>query len=514
MAFSSAFIAEASDPKGEALQVKLYVRLNDGTGGAPDTLVTLTTDQSVLSLNPISRRREMQFGVIQGQSWMVRVTNIDQALLSYDFAGCWAAIYGGFPVADEWDIFAQGKINKFIASTDGTVSLEIHDTVMDVLNFVLPRDVNFQSTGWVSGIKNVSKASGSGSYDADQALTLNSPGSADDETFVIEFTGSTAFKIILEDGDETQTGNTSADCDVDNVEGDPNIVTIPSDGWTGTFSSGDQFEFYTAAARTTGTAAELSPVSMVAHLIEVFAGVETYDVLNGAYYTRPLYDIAQWYQLSVDHDNKPISGEWTKGSRLSRPIQDALKLVHGSIFPTRTGQVGIWVPGEESTDPVILNGNPGGDVDILNMSYLDDNALAVNEVVWEYLDPDGNSATYTAVDDDSELLDARTISISTGWRCPGTVAKDAADKYLIRFASPPRVFTAKTTLTGVLVDLAGGVVFRDAQLSILAEFADAMEVVSDLVNNAAVVTAYTDKLSKANYFILNSSLLDGTDVLR
>jgi len=287
MAFTSAFIAAATDPWGEALQTRLYVRLNDGGGGSPGTLVELTTEQSVISMGPITRRREMAFGVVRGQSCQVQITNINLSVLDYNLMGCRVAVRGGFTAADEWDLFAQGKVASFSGSTNGTAILEVHDSVMDLINFTLPRDISFQETGWISGIGIVSKASGSGSYSSAQALTLNTASAADDETFTVEFYNVGSYKIILENGDETQIGTTGADKTIYNTANDIDIIVIPAAGWTGTFVSGDKFEFFTARPRTLGSGGELTPVYMLMHLIDDISGVSAYDVLDGSEYSDP-----------------------------------------------------------------------------------------------------------------------------------------------------------------------------------------------------------------------------------
>ena len=278
MAFPSAFTTLAAAPYGEALVPHFYVRLNDGTDGAPSTLVDLSTNGAVLSLNPVKRQRELKFGVIQGQSWVVRVTNPDLSLLDYDFVGCNAAVYGAFEGAELEAVFAQGRIDQVSPSIDGTVSFEIHDSVMDLLRFTIPREMGFQNTGWLSPMRTVAKASGSGTYSTTQPLTLNTEADAIDETFIVEFSGSSVFRVILEDGDGTQEGNTESDLNVTNVGNSTGIVTIPAAGWRGTYSAGDQFVFYTSKART---ALELTPINMVEHLIDDISGVSVFDVLAG-----------------------------------------------------------------------------------------------------------------------------------------------------------------------------------------------------------------------------------------
>ena len=510
MSLSSEFLALAADPFDEAMQTRLYVVLNDYAGGTPFTRVLLTTDQSILSINPIVRRREREFGVIQGQSWQVRITNIDLAVSGYDLRGCWAAIMGGFPVADEWELLAQGKISTVQTSTDGTVTFEVHDSVMDILNFTLPRDITFQDTGWISDMATVAKASGSGSYLTTQAITLGTPTTADDETFIIEFTSTTAFKVILEDGTSTQTGNVTTDCAINNLAADANI-TIPYAGWSGTFAIGDKFEFFTARPRTSS---ELTPVYMIIDLIDSVAGLSTYSVLDGSYYSNVRYDTSNWSNLASDHDNKEIGGFWKKGTQVSRLIQDALKLIHGAVYPTESGQIAIWAIGPSDGVAVELNGNPGnGNVDILGVVARDNIGNAVSEVTFDYLSLDGEAASYTAIDSDTALLEPIGKVIDIGWWVDGASIEDACDRYLTRFADGVVEYEIDTTLAGVAAEIGRGVAIIEGELGISSLVVDTTDVEVDLFGNTVKIKAHTSPLVLEDYFMFNDSLLNGAEVL-
>jgi len=170
MAYSSEFIALCNDPFGEAMTVRVYVRLND-SGGQPGTLVELTATQELLDLNPIEFRRERQFGVVQGQVWQLRLSNTDRALMAYELKECWLAIRAGFPAADVWETMAQGRIKKVTWSAAGSVTIDVADTVMDLLNYTMPRDTRYQeSNGWVSQVQSETVASASRGYDSSVSL--------------------------------------------------------------------------------------------------------------------------------------------------------------------------------------------------------------------------------------------------------------------------------------------------------------------------------------------------------
>ena len=505
--FSAAFQTVASDSRGEALRAKLYVRLNDGVGGIPGTLVEITATQDIISVGDIVQKRERQWGVVQGQAWQVRVTNADLGLLDYSLPGCWAALKCGFEDADEWDLFAQGKISRAIPSGDGTLTLEVYDGVMDLLQFSLPRDITFQDSNWASGIQVVETASGSGSYDEATALTVASaPVETTDETFYIEFTSTTAFKIILEDGDETQTGNTSSDCSVDNVDADT-VVTIPSAGWTGTFAAGDRFVFYTARPRT---AAELSPVGMIAHLIDDVAGLTVYDVLTGANYSSPRYDTSNWSTQSTEYDDCEIGGLWERGSSLAEMIQDALKIVHGAVFPTHTGQIGLWVMQPSTTVSVELNGDPNrGTIDITDTPILEHSlADAVNEVTFEYLSLEGVAASVTKVDGDTPYSDTRAATVSIGWRVESSYVETSCSRYLSRFRLGRQEYTLPTTLKGVLAEAGTAAAITEPMLGVISKNVDVIHLGVRPLDNAVVIKAYVDYAVNDGYFILGDATTD------
>lgn len=511
MAFSSAFQSVASDAWGEPIRMRVYIRLAGSAAGVPGDLLTVTEGQSVISANAMTRRRELKFGTIQGHSWQIRTTNIDRALLDYDFKGCWIAVYGGFSTADEWDVFAQGRVFDFQASTDGTVTFDFQDTLMDILGYELTRDMGFFEDGWVSQVQRAAGADPAGSYSSSTELILNDPDSAADETFVIEFTGSTEFKIVLEDGDDSQTGYVGSDTDVDNAAGAASVVTIPSSGWTGDFEAGDKFEFFTSRKRTS---AELTPVNMIRHLVEDVVGIGVYSALSGLQYGSVFFDADHWGDVAEIHLNKPISGDFPRGTKVSAMIQDALKLIHGSVYPSRTGQLCIWDAREPGSGGISLNGNPSaGQVDIEGAVYSDPLEPAVSAVTYSYFAPDGSDAEVSLPATGGSTLVSKTEVVDIAWRTTGLVAQDAAQKYVARFRDGTRVHTVNTALKGILADIASPVTVTEGELGMVAVEGEPIEVAPSLFDGRAQLKMYSDPIVHDNYFTLGESLLGGEEVL-
>jgi len=518
--FSQAFTDIARGPSGEALRVRLHVRLNDGVDGSPGTLLTITEGQELLNVSQIERKRERSFGVIQGQAWQVQATNKDLAMLAYSLPGCWACIEGGFPVADEWAVFAQGKINSFVASTNGTVTLEVRDAVMDVLKFKLPRDMRFCEEGWLSSVKTVRQDKDSVGWDDEIELyCYDTWGLLNliDETFCVVFTTTTTFEVRSEneDGAVLGSGSISAECQVASTSGESDAFRIPAAGWSaesGAYEVGDTYEIFTSEPRTT---AELTPVNMVRHLIEDVAGLTCYNVLDGAFYSSPLFDETNWDDLV---DLSPVvAGSWSKGSSLSSLIQGALTVVHGTVYPAPSGQVALWVLQPASGESLVLNGDPGsGQVDILTGQYTDTLADTITDCLFKYLIlGSGEDASYAATIPltESPLLERRAITVKIGWEVRGISVMSAANTYLARNKEAKREHYLKCTLAGAVAELGGTVGIREATTGLNMAVVSTTGINIDLLRNKADVKAHNDPFVNQGFFVIGESLIGGSDVL-
>jgi len=514
--FSTDFIAEASNPFGEAMMSRLYIRLNDGASNAPSTLVDCDDDgHKVIDSGQVTRRREREYGVVQGQAWQVKLLNKDMELCDYDLAGCWACLQAGFEELDEWQTVAQGKISGVTFSTDGTAVIEVHDSVIDLLNYEIPQEYFYDSTGSVSEVYVVAKDKDSLSFDNDVGITVLLANSLTDETYTIEFLSATTYKVILSNGTESATQSISSDY----TYGSPGRLTIPASAWdtsTDAYAEGDTFEFFSSARRYN---INRTPIPVIQEIIEDFVGVQVYDVITGAYYSTPFYDADAW-DLAEDDTSEIInstdntyalSGQWRKGTKAITMIQDALKLVNGSIYPTHTGQIGIWLLRPSGGATVALNGDPdAGPVDVVSASMTDTLDYTHNQVTVEYLSMGGEEASYTAVDDDPSINEVRAATVTSGWRVRGEVAQSAGNIFLSRFKDARRQYLVNTTLAGMLADVALGMSVNEPELGITVETTDVTDITVNLQSNTATIKGHNDPAALANYCRVDIGVV-GTD---
>lgn len=502
-------VAICSDPTGEPAALRLTVWLST-------SIWELSNPWPILECNPVTFRRERDFGQVQGQVVQVSLDNSAGTFPAYGiFRGLPVVLEIGFADADVWAPLAQGTVSRIVHSADATVTVEFTESVMGLLGATLPRDIRFQGTGWVSGVNVERKSDNSSAYDPTVALVLLTPAAADDETFVVEFTSATAFKVILENGNDTQTGTKAADKTINNAAGDVGVLKIPAAGWdaaAGTYAAGDRFVFYTARARTT---AELTPIYMIRHLIADFIGLSVFDVRGGAAYAYPWDDDAAWVARAGAASAHAIAGTFTAGTPISSLIQDALKIVHGSIFPTPTGQLGLWVFEPQVGDALALNGDPdNGPVVIVDGANVDDGLdTAVSEVVVSYLAIGGGKAEYRTVDPTTILPIPRTASINIAWELAGASAKDLGDRYLTRYRSGVKLYTFPATIAALPTQVGGGVVVTDPLLGLEAATNEVWEMTVYPFENRVTVKALSDAIGGAGWFRCNVSTMDGTAVL-
>lgn len=527
--YGSTFTDLCADPWGEALSVVVSVRLNDGVDGAPDTLVELTDGNTVISLNPVTTRREHAWGVMQAQVWQIRLTDEDGTLRGYDLLGCYCCLEGEFTDAAESALFATGTIERVIPDTNASIALEVHSPSMKLLNWELPRDIYFQDTGWAGNIQIVSKAADSEEYEndwnddgIDEGVTVHTGANCRDETYVIEFTAATIYQVTCEDG-TPQTGKSIASDENISSEGASAVaVTIETEGWdqaANAYAIGDQFVFYTAVARSSN---ELSPIYMIEHLIDDVVGLEVYDVLTGAAYGNARYDTANWTTQGTTAAGDEIGGFWEKGTTIASLIQDALKVRHGAIFVAPTGQIALWMLSPTTEVGVHLNGDPDlGTVNLIGCSVSKDTDIAVNRLLYQYKDLNsGEDAVFEQVDDDTGFHDIKTQVITIGWRVEGTAIDLSASRYMSRFKDGRILYRIDATLEAAAVDMAQSVTVTDPVLGLTLEPADVNALIVDMVGNKASIEAYADPVTNADYAIVGGaatvpvgSQVDGTDAV-
>jgi len=107
----------------------------------------------------------------------------------------------------------------------------------------------------------------------------------------------------------------------------------------------------------------------------------------------------------------------------------------------------------------------------------------------------------------------RSATVDIGWEIKGTSAINAADTYLVRYKDGVREYTIPTTLAGCVADLGQGISFAEGELDIDGAVSDVTEVEFNPIDNTAILKAHTDPYVTAQFFKLDSSLLNGTEVL-
>jgi len=529
--YSSIMIQVDTDPPGEFLE-----NVGQTFQNIPGTLRAISDDSTSISINPIETVRERYFGVSQGQKTVIRISNSDFIDTSIDLQGAWCAVQAGFVDADIWETVAQGRIVNAVADTDLNLTLELDDGVMEVINSEISRDMKFTSTGWISDVERVDIDTGSTRWNSDSGVTeVYAPNAANiqDERFEIVFEDDDQFKIYRENGlpvaysfDDTgaldvfsgagvlfsastaatytaRFGSTSAP--------DEWALTISGTGWGTGYTPGDTFEVFTSAPRSTD---ELSPMGMVAHLIEDVVGVRVFDVMNGEYYSSPLFDTENWTNLITGSSNngRRLGGYWRNGSRVIQMVQDALKLEVGAIYPTNTGQIAGWYPIGLSSGSTALNGRPGNAaVTILSAERevsLDDYA---NKITYEYVDLESEEDTSFTVESTFNSLLDRHKTIKTRWGSDRGTVRTAADKANIRFSVPREIFRVSATLDVAGLTISDPISITEPFLNATSERVDVVEKAIDVQGQRISLEAWTDPLTQIAVFLIDGQLVGDSE---
>jgi len=475
----------------------------------------ISGDEKIISLNPITMAREKKFGVVSSQSTMLAVTNEQLAMIRKRLAGCNFCVEAGFPNLDVWEPVAQGLIDHAAASTDLEVAIEGKSATGVAMEYKLTREMGFFTTGYNSPLYSLERSANSRGYQYDpNAVNENAPlplgvaGNMSDETIIVEFTSATAFKIILEDGDETQTGTITANCTFYGIYGSGLAGIIPTAGWdtvtSNAYATGDRFVCYSSAPRTS---AQLSPINMIAHLIEDVAAIQVMDVVEGNFYDSPLYDKAgAWTTAGAATASDLITGVWDKDSELRKMIQDALKVCHGSIFQTHTGQIGVWLlQPSESVELNLIGDASRADCNVLSGEEVDDLEDQANQVEYHYKALyDGADAYYTRVASSSPIPYTASKTITIGWRVAPAVIDASASKYLNRFGDARLGWRMRGNLDIGTLFQGDGVNITEPNLGVSNEMADVTVVTLDPLEQEAEVTAHRDPVVLEDYARVSS----------
>lgn len=537
--FSAGFTDVAEDRYGEALRVRIYIRKHDGDLillGEADILSnpTATPDESVevtvLSVSSVTQKFQRKFGVVQGQTWQIRLSNIDSDFnmanpdsfrYGDELIDAWACIEAGFIDEDEWHVFGQGKIQKVVAATDLTVTLEMHDPIMDAIKAKLKTEVWFDTEAHGSNIYPSDVDEDSDYYENDHdgdgvddgVTVLNATGGHHyDGKYTIEFTSSTAFTVTGPNG-ETDNGTTGTDCTVyDNWSNA--LFLIDKDGWIGgTFHTSDVFIFYSSKLRVL---ADLTPAEIIGDLLKDFADLTAYNVLDGSVQSV-LYDTSTWGSVSsAEHAlDIHIFGNWKVGTRVIDMIQDALKIVHGTIYPSETGQIAIWALTETGGAQQTLYGDHDRtDASLLRVERSEDRDHLVTWVKYKYLTIKDGLDAEVEVESSGSPFDERGATVSVGWRVGSAVVENSANQYLVRFGAARKNYKITSTLPGLLIRRAGDVIgIVEPFLHEDGQIIQMHSLTKDLVGNKCEGEGDFDEAVFAEYAIVGTHYTGGSEVI-
>lgn len=546
--FSDAFKAIADDPNGEALAVRAYLRAD--TAGGSDQLITLTGLEEVLAVSEVKRYREREWGVSQGQQWEIRLANVldtfnprssawltteDSILLK------WVALEIGFPIADEWETVAQGRIHKIRAGTDGTVTLRAGDPIMDLLEYAWPRDAVFDDRdAWVSPVTVVQKSATSKTFlvgGTGPLIVANPIGDVHNETFRLVFASPTTYNIVYEDGTNQSGGpyNVNAAPFIVSNESGEDVVIITANNWDqggSAYATGDEFVLYTSKEYTT---AELQPVALIQDMISQ-AGLATgYDVIAGASQTI-FADSSHWDDVDTAFNTTLCRGHWAKGSNLMEMIQGLLRAMNATIYPSTSGQIAIWhlAPDGVGATDAEISGDP--DAPILSIaaaervsSHLD----VVNSTIWTYgalefqAGDDGAAPTIQqlamAKDDFADtpfkdpITDAVVVrhkDVAIGWAIDSVTIDAASNRFINRFKTDVPTYRISGTLAKILTnEITDAVSITEPFLGEIARKIQVAQVGCRPLENTAELVGWLDPVLTADYAIVGTAVVDGSDLV-
>jgi len=542
VAFSQDFLDLCNDPWGEAMMARLKMRLD--TDGGSGQLVTVTNLDGLLDVSPLDRRRERKWGVVQAQTWQVRLDhqnsswnpNSEAYLTTQDTpVEAWGCLEIGFPAADKWEVGAQGKLQTAEVDTRSEVTLEFADPLLDVIAYELPRDLSLDAGAWVSPVYTTSKAAGSSEYDntngtlaviaADDALVAW-------ETFVLEFKSATTFDVVYEDG-TTQSGgpfNINANLNVKSLHNSQNVVQVMTAGWDqtgGAYSTGDTFTFYTSPKVA---ASDLNPVGILIQLLTGggYADFQSYNVLSGAS-QDVLYDLSgQWLTQKSALSSVLCKGLFPKGTRLVDMVQGILRAIGGSIYPTPTGQLALWVvgPAEAGSGKAVVTGDPDhDDPSILYAKRTEERAGCASRIIYNYLlaesaqqtvdgeiDSPFAEATMDAADSDAPFDPEVVKVVDIPWAISSAHMESQANIFLSRFSVPRPKFEVHGTLTNALdADITDLVALVEPALDEAGVTCQVTRQTVDLMTNTVTFRCWEDPNVSSTYAKVDTSLVDSAD---
>ncbi len=547
-AFGSAFRAIADDPNGEALAVRAYLRAD--TSGGSDQLIILSGLEEVLAVSDVKRYREREFGISQGQQWEIRLANVldtfnprstawltteDSILLK------WVALEIGFPIADEWETVAQGRIHRISAKTDGTVTIQAGDPIMDLLSFAWPREAVFDDRdAWVSPVSVVQKAAASSLFlsgGTGPTIVASPIGDVHNETFRLVFAAPTTYNIVYEDGTSQASGPfaINASRTIISNESSGNVVTITSNNWDqggSAYATGDEFVLYTSKKYA---AADLQPVALIQELISQAGMATGYDVIAGA--SRTIYDeSAHWDDVDTVFDTTTCRGYRAKGSNLMDMIQGLLRAMNATIYPSASGQIAIWhlAPDGVGVTTAEISGDPDADVvSIVAAERLSDHGDLVNSTIWTYGDlnfttgddgaiptiqglemPKDDFAATPFVDPITAAVVVRHKDVAIGWAIDSVTIDAASNRYLNRYKTDVPVFRIAGTIAKIFTnEITDAVSISEPFLAEVDRKIQVAQIACRPLENTADLVGWLDPVLAENYARVGTALVDGSDLV-
>lgn len=485
-------------------------------GGRPGELFTVESrDETTVSINPITTKRERRFGVVESQSWQAKITNLNRVLSDEELSGAWACIEAGFQASDEWAVVGQGQIERPRANGDLTIELDVVSPMKEMIQGTLQRWVFFDDVAaHASTIETVSRDDASDAYDNDASgagVTIDASTYVVESRYVIEFLTATTYQVTRQ-SDGTVYDNSGAGWAI----GSDNQIdalshTVQSEGWTGTYSAGDQFEYTLAEKRSSANA--ITPVALLIEFLTSadFLGLQAFNVRDGYYYESPLYDQTNMWDAAIsNYTSTQCKGEWQADDKIVDLVQGILKIIHASIYTMPNGQLGLWETQPNSSSSVFLNGNMESGVQhLLDVSSEGDFRDVYNVVRYKYNHlEDGSSAELIRRDDASALNPDRTFTVDVGkWRCDNVSIETAASKALSRVKAPRRAYSLRATPAGAVISMNEPVSFEDAVLGI-AQTAVLRETSLDVVANVVRLLVSTDPVILADHAVVGTAYTD------
>ena len=480
--------------------------------GEPGTRYDLSTEESIINMNPIKVKRDESVGVSRSAAFQVTTTNFtSQAMGQVPIAGAWMTVEAGFPEADEWALVATGKIRKATMNTEGQVTFECYDPIKDIIDGTLQRWLRFDTVSTASPIQTQAIADGSSSYNNSNAGAgvTGITSSAAETRYKIKFDTVNTFKVYNE-YDDALGGSYSIASDATVTHGGNTYFVIQSEGWTQDtagptyhYAIDDEFYFDVALGRHQ---LNLQPVHLIKELItsDLFMNLWIYDVYNGAPYDSVFYDEANWDAIEDDYNSYVIRGQFDAGTPIMDVIKQLLRVINGSIYTMPNGQIALFAARPIGGEALVLNGDPSnGQVDILSGSAVDDGREMYNIVELEYIDPNTDELTVSARKSySSPLRTDRILKLDcSGLELPSAMVNAALDLAIRRVSRPPRRYTMRTTLKGMGIDMLTPVQiiepFVNANITALT-----IEKTLDVMANEVEVTTTIDDYLMGDYAVV------------